>query len=134
MRVPKNQLVLMYSIIGLSPCAVAQKSTAVEMSAEAAILERSSEARLLVIEAEDLGMAHSIDKASFEAMEKGWVTSAGILVPAPWFPEVVRWARSHPNVDFGIQLDLNAEWPGAPSSPRRGWDLDNLMGRIRDEL
>jgi hypothetical protein len=68
------------------------------------------DARVLVIQAEDLGMAHSIDKASFEALEKGWVTSAGVLVPGPWFPEVLRWSRSHPNADLGIRLDLNADW------------------------
>jgi len=67
-------------------------------------------ARLLVIQAEDLGMAHSIDKASFEALEKGWVTTAGVLVPGPWFPEVLRWSHSHPNADLGIRLDLNADW------------------------
>ena len=67
-------------------------------------------ARLLVIQAEDLGMAHSIDKASFEALEKGWVTTAGVLVPGPWFPEVLRWSQSHPNVDLGIRLDLNSDW------------------------
>jgi len=70
----------------------------------------SSQSRRLLIEAEDLGMAHSIDKASFEALEQGWVTSAGVLVPAPWFPDVVRWSRIHPDADVGIQLDLNAEW------------------------
>ena len=64
----------------------------------------------LVIEAEDLGMAHSIDKASFAALENGWVTSAGVLAPAPWFPETVRWARNHPDADLGLQIDLNAEW------------------------
>ncbi len=55
-------------------------------------------------------MAHSIDEASFEALEKGWATSAGVLAPTPWFPEVVRWSRSHPNADFGLQFDLNSEW------------------------
>jgi len=55
-------------------------------------------------------MAHSIDKASFEALEKGWVTTAGVLVPGPWFPEVLRWSRGHPNADLGIRLDLNADW------------------------
>ncbi len=64
----------------------------------------------ILIEAQDLGMAHSIDKASFGALEKGWVTSAGVLAPAPWFPEVVRWAMAHPDHDLGLQLDLNAEW------------------------
>jgi hypothetical protein len=70
----------------------------------------AADARLLVVQAEDLGMAHSIDKASFEALEKGWVTTAGILVPGPWFPEVLRWSRNHPNADLGIRLDLNADW------------------------
>lgn len=68
------------------------------------------DARLLVIEAEDLGMAHSIDNATLEAVEKGWVTTAGVLVPAPWFPEVVRWSHSHPTADLGIRLDLNSDW------------------------
>ncbi len=77
---------------------------------EAEALGYSADSRLLVIQAEDLGMAHSIDKASFEALEKRWVTTAGILVPGPWFPEVLRWSRSHPNADLGIRLDLNADW------------------------
>jgi len=68
--------------------------------------------RLLIIHAQDMGMAHSIDKATFEALEKGWVTSGSIMVPCPWFPEVAHWAKSHPNADLGIRLDMNASYPG----------------------
>src|ERR1700678_1929760 len=67
-------------------------------------------ARLLVVHADDLGMNHSVNRAIFEALEKGWVTSASILVPCPWFAEVVRWARDHPAADVGIHQDLNSEW------------------------
>ena len=90
--------------------------------------------RFLIIQAEDLGMAHSIDRASFEALEKGWVTTAGILVPGPWFPEVMRWSRNHPNADLGVRLDLNADWSSYRWRPvsdvRKGSGLTDSGGYL----
>jgi predicted glycoside hydrolase/deacetylase ChbG (UPF0249 family) len=67
-------------------------------------------ARLLIIHADDFGMSHSINLAISQALEHGWVTSASVMVPTPWFPEALAWARKHPHADLGIHMALNSEW------------------------
>ena len=73
-------------------------------------LGHPASARLLILHADDLGMSRSVNRATFEALEKGWMTSASVLVPCPWFPDVARWAKAHPEADLGIHLALNSEW------------------------
>src|SRR6202158_3072810 len=77
-------------------------------------------ARLLVIHADHLASNHSVNRATFEALENGWITSASILVPCPWFPEVARWAKQHPNADLGIHLALTSEWTDLRWGPVSG--------------
>jgi predicted glycoside hydrolase/deacetylase ChbG (UPF0249 family) len=83
--------------------------------------------KFLVIEAEDLGMAHAVDRATFEALDKSWVTSASILVPAPWFPEVAKWANQHPHTDLGVQLDLTADWTSFAWRPVSAQGADSSL-------
>lgn len=66
--------------------------------------------RLLVIHADDFGMMHTVNRAIEDAFENHWITSASIMVPCPWLPEVVHWAKTHPDADLGIHLTLNADW------------------------
>jgi len=69
-----------------------------------------ADAKLLIIHADDLAIAHSEDAASFEALDKGYVTSASIIVPGPWLTEVADYAKAHPDADLGIHLALTSEW------------------------
>jgi predicted glycoside hydrolase/deacetylase ChbG (UPF0249 family) len=70
----------------------------------------AASSRLLVLHADDFGMLHSVNRATVEALTNKWISSASILVPCPWFPEVARYAREHPEWDLGIHLALTSEW------------------------
>ena len=68
------------------------------------------DAKLLILHADDLGFAHSANAASFDALDKGVISSASIMVPTPWITEVAAYARAHPEADLGLHLTLTAEW------------------------
>jgi len=69
-----------------------------------------ADTKLLIIHADDLAIAHSEDAASLEALDKGYVTSASIIVPGPWLTEVADYAKAHPGADLGLHLALTSEW------------------------
>lgn len=66
--------------------------------------------KLLILHADDLAVAHSVDSASLDALGSGAVSSASIMIPCPWLTEVADYAKSHPDTDLGLHLTLTSEW------------------------
>lgn len=69
-----------------------------------------ADTKLLILHADDLGVAHSENAASISALEKGPLNSASIMVPCSWFPEIAAYARAHKDTDFGLHMTLTSEW------------------------
>jgi predicted glycoside hydrolase/deacetylase ChbG (UPF0249 family) len=80
-----------------------------------------ADAKLLILNADDLAVSHSEDDASFAALERKDISSATVMVPCPWFTEVAAYAKAHPDADLGLHLTLTSEWKTyrwAPVAPR----------------
>jgi len=66
--------------------------------------------KVVIINGDDFGMNHGGTQATINAIKAGGLTSASIMVPCPWFPMVVEFARQTPGVNLGIHITLTAEW------------------------
>ena len=66
-----------------------------------------ADAKLVIINADDLGSCHSANVGVFECLATGTVTSATLMVPCPWAREASSRYRGE---DIGVHLTLNAEY------------------------
>jgi len=89
---------------------VAVTGTSAQNKTVAERLGYPADSRLLIVHADDLAVAHSVDTASFEALDKKAITSASIMVPCAWLTEVASYAKDHPDADLGLHLTLTSEW------------------------
>ncbi len=74
------------------------------------LLGYPADARLLIINADDLGMCHSVNTAIFDSLQNGIVCSATLMVPCPWALHAMQFLAVHPEIPFGIHLTVISDW------------------------
>lgn len=122
------------------------------MAGVAERLGYSPDAKLLIVNCDDLGVSHASNIGVYEALRDGIATSASLMVPSPWAREAAARYRGE---DVGVQLTLNAQWElyrwgpitqapslldgdgGFPRTPRDAWehaDLDEVRRELRAQV
>jgi hypothetical protein len=67
------------------------------------------DARVLIPHIDDVGVCHGANRAFAELAGQGFVTTASVMVPCPWFPETADLMREQPGLDLGVHLTLTSE-------------------------
>jgi chitin disaccharide deacetylase len=67
----------------------------------------AADAKLLIVNCDDLGSTRSANIAVYEALRDGLATSATLMVPCPWARDAAAMYRGE---DVGVHLTLNSEW------------------------
>lgn len=91
--------------------------------------------RVLIINADDLGLCHAANIGVFDALDTGAATSATLMVPCPWARQA---ATLYQGEDIGVHLTLNAEydryrWGPITHAPSL-LDGDGGFPRTREDL
>jgi chitin disaccharide deacetylase len=73
------------------------------------LLGYPADARLLIINADDLGMCHAINDAIFLSLGHRIVRSTSLMIPCPWALHAIRWLHENPDIPFGVHLTVICE-------------------------
>lgn len=68
------------------------------------LLGYPSDARLLIINADDFGMCHSTNTAILQTLTEGVVCSTTLMVPCAWSSQAIKLLLNNPTLQFGIHL------------------------------
>ena len=97
--------------------------------------------RVVILQADDIGMCEATIAALPALADSGLVTSISVMVPCPWFSAAAEWLVLHPEIDCGVHITLTSEWehyrwrPLSTLDPASGLiDDRGFMPRSVDEL
>jgi predicted glycoside hydrolase/deacetylase ChbG (UPF0249 family) len=76
------------------------------------------DARLLLLNADDLGMYPGVNRGIAHAVEAGPIRSASLIATSPFAPEATRWLSGRTDVSLGVHLTLVRDVERVPWGPR----------------
>lgn len=74
------------------------------------LLGYPADARLLIINADDFGMCHSVNEAIIGSLQGGIARSTSLMFPCPWALHAMHFLAEHPEIPFGVHLTAISEW------------------------
>jgi chitin disaccharide deacetylase len=98
-----STLIFMMTAVLFTSKAAGQQNLAQQLGYEA-------DAKLLIVHADDIGLAQSVNDATLEAFSSGGISSGSMMVPCPWFLDFANSYQSYPGLDVGIHITLTSEW------------------------
>lgn len=66
--------------------------------------------KLLLINADDYGLCHSVNSGIQQLLLEQTVSSATIMMPCAWAREAALWSARHPQLDVGVHFTFTSEW------------------------
>lgn len=75
------------------------------------------DARLLIVNADDLGMCHSVNTGIRQALDAGLIRSTSVMTPCPWAHDALRWLAAFPDVSVAVHLTVICEAAGLRWGP-----------------
>lgn len=72
----------------------------------ARLLGYPTDARLLILNADDFGFCNAINEAIIQVLQAGTIRSTTLMVPCPWALHAMRFLSEHPEIPFGVHLTI----------------------------
>lgn len=100
------------------------------MATTAERLGYPADAKLLIVNGDDIGMCHASNVGTVSALRQGILTATSLMVPCPWALEAVHLTAG---LDVGVHLTLTAEWSSYRWGPLTPAAREPGNGLVDDE-
>ena len=103
------------------------------------LLGYPADAKLLIVNADDFGMCHSLCEGGMRAIQEGLATSCSLMVPTPWGIHAMKLLKDNPHIPFSVHLCAVSEyayyrWKPLSAPAKVPTLIDEVGCFVRDHL